>query len=290
MGPLTYTITANEKSVYAVSDFYIPFEPKSLRDDMQEKVLQLRQDIRNSIQNLNISEQEILLASYKESQKNRFYDVENMLFYNIGGTGFRKVSPKQLAFLGDEQRFFDSKETSVNTAAQFTYVYRAVNVRDVEALLEGKTVLATWLNAEIDETISKSPARYYAAIRQNSDLVTVTAHLCEKALFGLKIELTTPYGSHPAAVMKPMLDGVICAFHGETDHTADVLQEIFASQTDHLLSDSSRLNIFGPREYARKYRGAHSFVWNPEDERLQFAWIIVTEGQTPSISGTIYKW
>ena len=49
-------------------------------------------------------------------------------------------------------------------------------------------------------------------------------------------------------------------------------------------------NIFGNREYVSRYRGENSYKWNPEDERLQFAWITVHLGKEAVISGEIYKW
>ena len=111
-----------------------------------------------------------------------------------------------------------------------------------------------------------------------------------KTLFGIKIEITIPYFSHPAAIMKPLLDGIICAFHGEKGDVERILNDMFMTRTERMLSDTDKLNIFGNREYLKRYRGHNSFKWNPEDERLQFAWITVRRGRLSLMKGSIYEW
>ncbi len=63
---------------------------------------------------------------------------------------------------------------------------------------------------------------------------------------------------------------------------------MFMTRTERMLSDTDKLNIFGNREYLKRYRGHNSFKWNPEDERLQFAWITVRRGRLSLMKGSIY--
>ncbi len=286
----TYVISATEKCVIVESDFYVPFEPNILKRNLSQRVLQLRQDIRNSVLKLKIEEGEILFAFYSENDKSRFYDVENVLFYNIGGTIFKKISPEQLAFLGDKKDFLNDDSVPLNMANRCFYAYKVVSMQSVERLIESKKVLAYWNDIDIDKTIAKSPARYYAAIRENSDKIEINEMLDGKTLFGIKIEITIPYFSHPAAIMKPLLDGIICAFHGEKGDVERILNDMFMTRTERMLSDTDKLNIFGNREYLKRYRGHNSFKWNPEDERLQFAWITVRRGRLSLMKGSIYEW
>lgn len=53
------------------------------------------------------------------------------------------------------------------------------------------------------------------------------------------------------------------------------------------LFEASNLNIFGNHNYLTKNNR-----WNPEDDRLQFGWIIVnsSEDEKYKMSGSIYKW
>ncbi len=173
----TYVISATEKCVIVESDFYVPFEPNILKRNLSQRVLQLRQDIRNSVLKLKIEEGEILFAFYSENDKSRFYDVENVLFYNIGGTIFKKISPEQLAFLGDKKDFLNDDSVPLNMANRCFYAYKVVSMQSVERLIESKKVLAYWNDIDIDKTIAKSPARYYAAIRENSDKIEINEML-----------------------------------------------------------------------------------------------------------------
>ena len=67
------------------------------------------------------------------------------------------------------------------------------------------------------------------------------------------------------------------------------LKMMFDNSMDLTIS-SKKLNLFGDREYVSQYRGENSYKWNPEDERLQFAWITVHIGKSAELSGKIYQW
>lgn len=97
------------------------------------------------------------------------------------------------------------------------------------------------------------PDRYYAAIRRHASEITKGPSFPdqkEKYPFGIKIELTVPQSnrtSHPVSVMKHLLDGVICAFHGEEEAG---LTEQFQ---DKIINAGNSWNLLGPREYLRKH-------------------------------------
>ena len=117
---------------------------------------------------------------------------------------------------------------------------------------------------------------------------------CE-TFFGIKIELIVPDSKkniHPVSVMKHLLDGVICAFHGEKDGTDKRVREKFKNNglndemIDEFFNSESKMNLFGNHVYLTR-----SNRWNPEDDRLKFGWIIVKcEGEEYKMSGEIYKW
>ena len=136
---------------------------------------------------------------------------------------------RTISFLGDENRFLNNENV--------------------------------WNNIHIDKTIIKSPARYYAAIRENYNQIKVKEFSGGKTLFGIKIEITAPYASRPATIIKPLLNGIICAFHGEDGVAKNVLRDIFKIRSELMLSGTNKLNILGKREYIKRYRGG-SFKWN----------------------------
>ena len=262
------------------ADCYVRFEENS------DTGIFLKETIQKAIGNLQLKD-EILLASYGEGSKDRKdnYDLENRLFYNIkANKTLKKIAPKELMF---------QKEDSVEEG-RYVYEYKLVSRKDADKLLENKYMLAKWENIEIKTNLPNKPQRYYAAIRSNVSRICFQSPLPAGAPFGVKIKLTIPStrsNSHPASVMKPLLDGVICAFHGEEGETKAVVRELFGeSRATELLADSERLNLFGEREYLKRYR--NGFKWNPADEAkyLRFVWIIVKEDKKEyKMSGSIYQ-
>lgn len=288
---LSYVVNSDAKRIIIASDFYVPFELPKSNNEVRKKVIDLRQEIKTSLEKLIVEEDEILLASYSETDKNRFYDVENMLFYNIGTSSFLDCCKSQIAFIGDEQRFCEKIETPTDLSSQYFYDYKIVKTTQVNDLINSKNVIAYWEGINIDLNIPQSAKRYYSAIRKNAEDIEFEQNLnINFKLFGIKIDVIMPNKNLPASIMKPLLDGVICAFHGEQGKTQETLNRIFGEETGEKYGNNDKLNIFGERQYVDIYRGANSYKWNPEDERLQFAWITVSKGEKATMSGKIFQW
>lgn len=283
----------NNKVVCKETNGYVPFEPK--KQDAHD----LKEEIRKAVGQLEVGDNEVLLASYAESSPKRKYDLENRLFYNIGSGAFSGIFctyPKEAAFVA----------ASKPNNGQYIYKYEVVSEEEVEKkYLKGKTPIVKWQDIPIGPKQGKDdkPDRYYEAIRREADSIKIMIddpkpdHILDRAPFGIKIELTVP-GSNkrlrpqPASVMKPLLDGVICAFHGEDgEKTKEAVQKRFQEsglkdEEIEKFFKASKLNIFGNHNYLTK-----SNRWNPEDDRLQFGWIIVKrEGKEYKMGGSIYKW
>lgn len=288
---LNYTIDSNSKSLNVISDFYIPFEPKKTNLAIREKVISLLQNIKSSIGKLSVEDDELLLATYYESDKNRFYDVENMLFYNIGTSTFSNCCKTQVAFMGDEQRFSQKEKSTQNSDNKYFYSYKIIKADELDTLIKDKKIIADWKDIDVNLDIPQSAMRYYSTIRANVDKVNISHTLnTDFNLFGMKIDITLPNKNLPTSIMKPLLDGLICAFHGEEGATQNTLNLMFGTEIGQQYGKNKNLNIFGTRQYVDVYRGVNSYKWNPEDERLQFAWITVNKGTVAKISGQIYKW
>ena len=283
----------NNKVVCKETNCYVPFEPK--KQDARD----LKEEICKTVGQLEVGDNEVLLASYAEGNPKRKYDLENRLFYNIGSGAFSGIFctyPKEAAFVA----------ASKPNNGQYIYKYEVVSEEEVEKkYLKGKTPIVKWQDIPIGPKQGKDdkPDRYYEAIRREADSIKIMIddpkpdHILDRAPFGIKIELTVP-GSNkrlrpqPASVMKPLLDGVICAFHGEDgEKTKEAVQKRFQEsglkdEEIEKFFKASKLNIFGNHNYLTK-----SNRWNPEDDRLQFGWIIVKrEGKEYKMGGSIYKW
>lgn len=279
----------NNKIVCKETNCYVLHEPK------KQDACDLKKEIQKAVGQLEVGANEVLLASYAEGNPKRKYDLENRLFYNIRSGAFSGIFqnfPKEAAFMAAQKP----------GEGKYIYKYEVVSEEEVKKkYLEGKTLIVKWQDIPIGSKQGKDdkPDRYYEAIRREADSIKIMIddpkpdHILDRAPFGIKIELTVP-GSNkrlrpqPASVMKPLLDGVICAFHGEDgEKTKEAVKKRFGlGKNNNEFFEANKLNIFGNHNYLTK-----SNRWNPEDDRLQFGWIIVKrEGKEYKMSGSIYKW
>ena len=284
-----------EKSVEIRSNFSVR------HDNLKPEEYRLKCHIKEKLDKLRAVKGEILIATYG-GERPKGSDIENLLFYNIGTGAFSKVfqssKKKQVAFKIDS--------TSQENQSSHKYKYEVVPSEVVEALGR-KTLIAKW-NVTIGSTLPKQAEEYYLALRtairnsrvesQNKDepdeneVMLCGLERCDETAFGIKITLTVPESNkttHPVSVMKHLLDGVICAFHGEKGETAQMLQEKFEGEKVTCQTD---WHILGDQDYLRKY--GNGIKWYPADEadRLQFGWIVVEQGKDNKykMSGKIYKW
>lgn len=281
----SYKVYANDHLVLGVSPFHIPFQPN--KSENKNQIISFRNDLREYIKKLVVPDGKVFFATYWESDKYRFYDVENLLFYNIGISTFSKCCENQLAFVGDTEKIIAKKYSNkYKNKPNHVYRYEFVAPDLFNSMLSRKRMIVSWENIPININIPHSPLRYYDAIRKNISGINIyTNDEYNDVFFGIKINITLTQKTFPASVMKALLDGVICAFHGEkTNSTIEVLKELL--KTDNI----NPINVLGKREYIVKFNSGNFYKWNPEDERLIFAWIIVNSGEKAEMSGEIYNW
>jgi|GEM_PF-1383775 len=277
------------KSIKIESNTTVPYP--SNKQLLHPKEYCLKYHIYEKVRSLQINEDEVLLATYGEQQepdKKHDYDLENKLFYNIGKGAFScvfKDFPKQIIF----------KKNYEKSSDRYLYKYEIIPEEKVPDKPKEENLIAKWTDIPIGNTLPDKPDQYYAAIRNNVSKVKVVSTqtpIPDDASFAIKITLTVPESKksiQPVSVMKQLLDGVICAFHGEDgEKTKEAVKKRFGlEKNNNELFEASKLNIFGNHNYLTK-----SNRWNPEDDRLQFGWIIVnsSEGEKYKMSGSIYKW
>lgn len=100
-------------------------------------------------------------------------------------------------------------------------------------MLLDKKIVASWDRVPIDTKIPQSATRYYATIRENLDCIDIQGRVEDKNLFGMVLDITLPTKVLPASVMKPLLDGLICAFHGEEGRAEQTLKMMFDNSMDY---------------------------------------------------------
>ena len=282
MGSENYKIISTEDMVQAFSKERIPHEPQGWQKEF-------RNALRSALSELKPMENLCLTASYCGTETGS-YDLENILFYNIGSASFRQIATYRLFA---ENRFHQGTKT-INEESEFShkYAYKICNAVNLADFWESHTLAAEWEVLSIPASFSNNKAvDYWQALRGNPGKVH-SYHKIPDSPFGVKIKLSVPKTKtlNLVSVIKPMLDGVICAFHS-ADKRLQEESSLIASHIgvpeQQILCDSN--DILGTCRFIYPYRD--SVKCNPQDNRC-FAFEIAVEHNDDEdccFSGHIYE-
>ena len=274
-----YIVLSSDCEVMACSKIKIPFEP-------DPKQATFRELIQSKLKALHPFGNQILYAQYG-CASSQFTDVENALFYNIGSASFSVALSKETSVYF--QRIQPNEICSFeNWEFQYFYHYSWAPKGKHRYWWEHE-LICEWNNVPLGKVNSTSKATdYFLAIKQSSELVKCFEDGNETTL-GLKIELSIPRTASFTNVvnaMKPMIDGVICAFHtpdgiavDEVSNLLNINKEVFSS---------TEKTCLGKCCYISPYR--KSVKWNPQDERLDYVVIetMMVDDKEFSFSGKLF--
>lgn len=288
-----FDIAANEKSVLAASDFYISFEAGPSQSDKNAQIMDFKSRLRTAIEGMRPQNQEILFAQYaEEGEKNRFFDLENMLFYNLGPSAFAGCAVHGISFSPLSDKALLCRQSGLKNR-KHVYSYQCLPLSAIESRFTDLPLMAEWSDIPLDRHEASSPAKYWKAIRGARDNVTAFDYTESpiSSRFALKIALYLPGPVRLTNTIKPLIDGVVCAFHGENTGCLACLTDFCMRQHCEELSIPHQFPaVLGEREFIRPYRSGQSFLWNPADDFCKLALVTVSYGaEASSFDGKIYK-
>jgi len=288
-----FDIAASEKSVLAASDFYIPFEIGPSQADKKTQIMDFKSNLRTAIALMRPQGSEILFAQYAEdSGKNRFFDLENMLFYNLGPSAFADCGGHGISFSTLPDKAALCRENGLKNR-KHVYRYKCLPLPAVESHFANLPLMAEWNDVPLDHREAGTPAKYWKAIRCARDKVTVFDYVESPitSCFALRIALCLPKEVRLASTIKPLIDGVVCAFHGEDARCLACLTDFCVRQCCEKLAVPNQFPaVLGKREFIHPYRDGRSVLWDPADDLCRLALITVSYGTEDSLfSGEIYK-
>jgi alcohol dehydrogenase class IV len=190
------------KSVIANSNIRIPFEPKGKEKEFKDALIS---EIKKLIPpNKKLLGDQILFALFK-NKTNDYFDIENILFYNIGTGIFSTISSNGIIFEYPYEIL--QSEQWCNR-----YEYSIINVNRYHSYFTDKKVCE--FEFEIDKIkTDMKPHDYWYAFHMGK-VNTYSYEDKEKNHFGIDMEIHTPKSfNNIASVIKPMLDGIISSFH-----------------------------------------------------------------------------
>ena len=273
--PFEFVVTKRPERVDAWSNFRLPFEPREAKK-------QFRDELRAAVVGMALPPDLILMAEYSSDDPS-MCDVENILLYNVGMSVFRQHMTSGMQI---ERSFLPPSRQHQARAWPHHHGYRGINARDGFQHWAVDGVVTERSGIEVPARPDK-PAPWWIAVKSADVSMCATAG----EYFGLDIAWHPAGGRRPSlhTALKPMLDGVIAAFHC---HDGSALEEIgprlaaaAATDVDNVerLLDGGEGAPLGRRRLLWPYR--QGLQWNPADDRCVAARVVLGEpADQPSIS------
>lgn len=278
----------SDRAVQAWSRSRLQFEPRGWQ-------LEFRRQVRSAVSRLSARELEVLHATFASSEGHGF-DVENVLFYNVGTAGFSASCGSGVRF----ERAFTVPPSPSGATLSCHHRYEVTGMSTGFRHWRLNPPVATVETAPFRplSSSSKPPTVWHAT---KLGAVDARHALANGDVYGVEIALKVPNTArlNVAAVSKPLLDGLLagldCHDGTDVDYIADVVSReagIEPSLAATLLM-TSKSALFGPRRAIWK-RG-HGVQWNPPDDRCVAVVIAVERSRrqdwraTASISTAIRR-
>lgn len=287
----SYRLFQEESGITVFSKHSIPFSI-STRSPNWDEQRRFKAALKAAIQSITVQPGRILCAAYGTSCPTQsFFDVENILFYNIGNALFRPLAKEGLAFsLLHEAAVTDLQKTyAVPSTFCHCYQYHLLPPESEEIATE--SVLATWDPLPFCKLSGLTATACWKAVKAvQNDIRVINRIDCNQGHpFGIDLHLELPsnVSLNLTTTVKPLLDGIISAFHGADQMDLDLpyLCEKLRCPADWLIQNPC--DILGKRKYVAPYR--QNVKWNPADDLCKRVRLTVTNNRSWRISGTAYQ-
>ncbi|MDL2220578.1 hypothetical protein LJC55_02820 [Eubacteriales bacterium OttesenSCG-928-N14] len=276
-----YMIRTTPERICCYAKQRIPFQPKGWKRE-------LRDALRQQVRALHALPGHGLYARYSSAYSS-FCDVENVLLYNIGASSFANTCQQYLAF----ERAF-----ALQSMPEMPHQYRyEICVADTDNLLwQPKVTLCTLHDIPIPSlNTSTKPHDVWWAIKTAQGKISRHAVQPYYGHCGISLRLSVPANKahNIASFLKPLLDGLLCAFHvheGEfASHVLSRLRALLdapAAELSAALSDDAQA-VLGARNLISSFRSG--IKWNPADENCVSVKISLHphDSNTYTLSGTL---
>lgn len=287
-----FIIINKNNRILALSKFRIPFDLYMLKGERKENILSFRDNLISAIKTLTLNDGDILYGRYGSTDTvNVFYDVENILFYNIGTAVFKDLTQNGISFSSLNKS--EIKNILEQYGNEFSCIYEYNLISSNESFGEDSNLIAKWAPNVFCKFKGSKPVDYWKAIRNIDSEITIFDSIdCNNGdAFALDMSVFIPKNTdiNIATSMKPFLDGLICAFHGEEKMEQDFSYLIEKVNCKEEWLHNKKMNLLGDRQYLYKYRD--NIKWNPADDLCKKVRIKleVTDETVWKLAGKIYK-
>jgi hypothetical protein len=256
-----YLVASDRRRVEGWSNVRLPFMPTG-------DSLAFREALREAIKSLEPRPNEILHAVYQSALTDRV-DLDNVLLYNVGAGAFGRLARHGLSL---EQVVALPPVNESSLAAAHYHVYEPAPLRhdwsQWRAVAEVASFGPTVLPAVSEFT---KPVLIWLSLRRG--VITGGSHPKASAALGIQLTVEIPPAGAPnlAAIVKPLVDGVIAALHVDEHPNGECVRRLAIqagtseSEIRQLLTENSAA-VLGARRLV--WLRANGVQWNPADDQL----------------------
>jgi len=264
-------ICATHDTVEFWSARRLPLEPKG-------ELLEGKKKLKAELKKLRAREGQHLDALY-QSNDTRFFDVENVLFYNVGSGAFGNSCRHGLHF----RRQTGAPPPRPDGGASEHYHRYAVVDDDAGASVANAESAASFSFTISSLSSSTKPHSVWWAMKQGD--VSVRTPTLLAGAFALVVDVTAPRGKQPnlSAVLKPLFDGIISALQVD-----DAVGPLAVARLAAMLREDEGAVAFmlGNKEHAAIAGGEllnayrDGVKWNPADDNCWDGRLSLTQGKS----------
>ena len=267
-----YEIQCDPTGVYLWLSQRLPLQPTG-------SILEARTKLREAIRSLNIPDGQVLNAEYL-SLDDSFFDVENVLLYNVGTGTFRNCASNGIVF---SRRRVMPRTAPNGGIFPHSQIYTFSDIPELPA----KPIFYSFVFEPPPlNTTTKLQDVWWRAADASSNL---SGSLLGP--FSIFIELTTSNSiANVAAIVKPFVDGVICAMHSDTELSPAAVHKLAVSRKweQHAVLRKLRnraSGLLGERRLLSSYR--YFVKWDPADHLCESCAFIIRKGSGLRCSVTV---
>ncbi|WP_423798201.1 hypothetical protein [Neobacillus sp. SAB-20_R2A] len=238
----------------------LQFEPKNWMKEM-------RDDLRNQLKLIAPVKEGTLYCKFCTRENDSFFDIENVLLYNVGSGSFSHISNDHIII---ERSFENLSNDKIAQTFNHYHLYNYTSRENINLYWEKDQTAVSWTGMQLP-VLPDKPHEYWYRMK-HLNLTTKLPTLTNETNFGIKINLGVPKGKRVnlTGICKPLIDGIVSAFHsyfgGDLEEMADRLGRILDEEANDirilLLEDQSA--ILGKREVVRRFQ--KGIQWNPADD------------------------
>lgn len=291
---MNYFLNYFEDKIELWSSERLKFEPKGWMREMRDT---LKKHLKNSLERNSNS---CLYAGYSsERDKNTSFDLENILFYNVGIDSFKNLAKSGIIF---ERKIESPAELKVDSKSfKFDHYmkYKVFNSNiDDSNYWERNKPLVSWSGAKI-ESLKTTLSLSTVWLQMSKCKINLCSSYENQSLLGIKINLKVPeryVGFNFVTILKPLLDGVISSFHTHNGKNIDEItrrlsiKNCISSEDAKQLLIKSEKDVLGRRELV--WLWGDSIQWNPSDDLIYYGEIKIdylNNISIPEFSGELFS-